>query len=186
MTSPSDPIVLIGPMGAGKTSVGRRVAKTLGRPFFDTDIAIVREHGPIPELFAQQGEAHFRALERAAVREGLATGGVVSLGGGAVLDADTRADLAEHRVVLLTVAPRVVAGRVRESARPLLQGEDPMARWTEIYEQRRPVYEELADLTIDTSSGPLQLVVDEIVAWALRTDRQEDACEALSDRTEPK
>jgi shikimate kinase len=173
MISPSDAIVLIGPMGAGKTSVGRRVAKALERPFFDTDIAVVRAHGPIEQIFAEQGEARFRTLERDAVRQGLATGGIVSLGGGAVLDADTQADLAAHRVVFLMVEPRVVAGRVRDSARPLLHGEDPVARWTEIYSERRPTYERLADLTIDTSSGPLQNVVDTIVEWARHTDGEE-------------
>ncbi len=165
MTSPSDVVVLIGPMGAGKTSIGRKVAKALRVPFYDTDAAVVREHGPIDALFAERGEAHFRALERAAVSDGLAGGGVVSLGGGAVLDPTTRAALAEHRVVLLTVSPRVVAARVRDSNRPLLQGEDAMTRWTAIFEERRPVYEELADVTFDTSSGPLQDVVDAIVAW---------------------
>ncbi|WP_214467043.1 shikimate kinase [Microbacterium flavescens] len=166
MTSPSSAVVLIGPMGAGKTSVGKRVARALELPFFDTDAAVVRAHGPIERLFAEHGEAHFRALEREAVTEGLAGGGVVSLGGGAVLDADTRADLAHHRVVLLTVAPRVVAHRVRGSSRPLLDGEDPLTRWTRIYEERRPIYEQLADATFDTSNGPLQNVVERIVAWA--------------------
>jgi len=173
MTSDGGCVVLIGPMGAGKTSIGRRVAKALQRPFFDTDVAVVREHGPIEQLFTDRGEPHFRALERDAVRQGLATGGVVSLGGGAVLHPDTRADLAGHRVVLLTVEPRVVAGRVRGSARPLLQSNDALARWTEIYQQRRPIYDELADLTIDTSTGPLQHVVDAIAAWTLRTDQEE-------------
>ena len=166
MTSPSSAVVLIGPMGAGKTSVGKRVARALELPFFDTDAAVVRAHGPIERLFAEHGEAHFRALEREAVTEGLAGGGVVSLGGGAVLDADTRADLAHHRVVLLTVAPRVVAHRVRGSSRPLLDGEDSLSRWTRIYEERRPIYEQLADVTFDTSNGPLQNVVERIVAWA--------------------
>ena len=165
MTSPSSAVVLIGPMGAGKTSVGKRVAHALDVPFFDTDASIVRSHGPIARLFEEHGEAHFRTLEREAVEEGLAAGGVVSLGGGAVLDAATRSDLAHHRVVLLTVAPRVVALRVRGSSRPLLQGEeDAMGRWIRIYEERRPLYEELADATFDTSSGPLQNVVDRIVA----------------------
>lgn len=159
-------LVLIGPMGAGKTSIGRRVAKTLGVPFFDSDIAISREHGPIDRIFADQGEAAFRALERDAVRRGLETAGVVSLGGGAVLDSDTQRDLAAHRVVLLTVEPRVVAARVRESSRPLLQGDDAAARWSEIYEARRGVYERLADATFDTSHGPLQAVVEAIAAWA--------------------
>ena len=166
MTSHSDAVVLIGPMGAGKTSIGKKAARALGVPFFDTDAAVVREHGPIEQLFVEHGEARFRAAERIAVAEGLSTGGIVALGGGAVMDPATRADLAGHRVVLLTVSPRVVAGRVRDSNRPLLQGgDDAMARWTAIFEERRPVYEELADVTFDTSSGPLQDVVDALVAW---------------------
>lgn len=165
MTSPSDAVVLIGPMGAGKTSIGKKAARALGVPFFDTDIAIVRAHGPIERLFTEHGEDHFRTLEREAVVEGLSRGGIVSLGGGAVLHPDTRADLAAHRVILLTVASNVVAGRVRDSARPLLQGEDAMARWSAILEERLPLYRSLADATFDTSSGPLQNIVDAIVAW---------------------
>lgn len=159
-------IVLVGPMGAGKTSVGRRVARALGRSFVDTDKIVVRENGPIPDLFVAHGEAHFRALERAAVVEALSTGGVVALGGGAVLDADTRADLRAHRVVLLTVQPHIIASRIGGDDRPLLAGEDPVARWTRIFAERRPVYEEVADVAFDTSSGPLAAVVAEIVAWA--------------------
>ena len=165
-------LVLIGPMGAGKTSIGRKVAKSLGLSFFDTDIAVVRAHGPIEDIFATEGEARFRGLERAAVQEGLASGGVVSLGGGAVLDADTRSDLAHHRVVLLTVQPHVVAGRIRDTGRPLLQTEDAAARWLEIYTARRPLYEEVADVTFDTSSGPLQNVVDAVAAWARSAEEE--------------
>ena len=198
MTSPSDAVVLIGPMGAGKTSIGKKVARALGLPFFDTDAAVVRDHGPIDQLFVERGEAHFRAVERAAVVEGLATGGVVSLGGGAVLNPETRADLAGHRVVLLTVSPRVVAGRVRDSNRPLLQGgEDAIERWTAIFEERRPVYEELADITFDTSTGPVQDVVDALVAWvrggvvdppasAGHEHKEHTACDVLSERSESK
>lgn len=164
-------VVLIGPMGAGKTSVGRRVARALGVRFVDTDKLVVRDHGPIPELFAQQGEGHFRALERAAVIEALGSGGVVALGGGALLDPATRVDLTAHRVVLLTVDPRVVAGRIGGGGRPLLAGgEDPVAQWRRIYQERRPLYEETADVTLDTSTGPLSAVVERIVAWV----RQED------------
>lgn len=88
-------------MGAGKTSIGRRVARAIGLPFTDTDAAVVREHGPIPVLFAERGEAEFRRLERDAVAAALASGGVVSLGGGAVLDPQTREDLGAHRVAFL-------------------------------------------------------------------------------------
>lgn len=174
MTPRSDTVVLIGPMGAGKTSVGRRVAKALHRPFFDTDIAVKVAHGPIEQIFAEHGEAHFRALERAAVREGLAKGGIVSLGGGAVLDAETRDDLATRRVILLTVEPSVVIGRVRDSARPLLAGDDDGSRWNDIYQSRRPLYEQLADTTFDTSHGPLQDVVDAIVGWVQATDEPKE------------
>jgi shikimate kinase len=159
-------LVLIGPMGAGKTSIGRRVARALELGFFDTDAVISREHGPIEQIFADHGEPYFRALERAAVQEGLATSGVVSLGGGAVMDAATRADLESHRVIFLTVTQRVVAGRIRDSARPLLQGGDAITRWGEIMEVRRPVYEALADVTFDTSNGPLQGIVAENEEWA--------------------
>ena len=171
MSAPGRALVLIGPMGAGKTSIGRRVARALQRPFFDTDIAVVRAHGPIEQIFAAHGEPHFRALEREAVIRGLATGGVVSLGGGAVMDAATRADLASHRGALLTVEPRVVAGRIRDTARPLLQDDDALTRWEHIMTARRPVYEEVADATFDTSNGPLQSVVDAIVQWA-RTEQR--------------
>lgn len=158
-------IVLIGPMGAGKTSVGRRVARALEVPFADTDKLVVRDHGPIPELFARHGEGYFRALERDAVAEALERGGVVALGGGAVLDAGTRDRLRVHRVVLLTVAPHVVGSRLGGGDRPLLHGEDPVQRWNRIYDERRPVYEEVADLALDTSTGPMADVVDRIVAW---------------------
>ncbi|GAA5027408.1 shikimate kinase [Microbacterium fluvii] len=168
-------IVLVGPMGAGKTSVGRRVARALGVPFSDTDKIVVRDHGPIPELFVTHGEARFRELERAAVAEALSTGGVVALGGGAVLDAQTRAALAEHRVVLLTVAPHIVSSRILGSGRPLLAGDDdPIARWRRIYQERRPVYERVADVTFDTSSGPLSNVVADIVAWAQAPSTEEE------------
>ena len=165
--APTSPLVLVGPMGAGKTSIGRRVAKALGIRFIDTDAVIQREHGPIEQIFETHGESTFRAWEREAIQNALGWGGVVvSLGGGAVLNADTRADLATCDVVMLTVDPRVVAGRIQGTARPLLTGEDPMERWRRIWQERRPLYESVADITIDTSTDPLQHVVDEIVAWA--------------------
>lgn len=171
---PARAIVLVGPMGAGKSSVGRRAARELGLSFTDTDKVIAREHGPIPALFERFGEERFRALERVAVAEALAGGGVVALGGGAVLDAATRADLAHHRVVLLTVSPRIVASRIHGSDRPLLADPDPVARWQRIFAERRPLYEEVADITFDTSSGPLAAVVADIVGWARQTPPTEE------------
>jgi shikimate kinase len=153
-------------MGAGKTSVGRRVAKKLGVSFTDTDKRIVAENGPIPQIFAEHGESHFRALECAAVAAALDEGGVVSLGGGAVVSARTRELLHRHPVVLLTVAPDVVRRRISGGGRPMLAGgEDPMAQWIEIYEQRRAWYEEVADATFDTSRRPMQRIAEEIAAW---------------------
>lgn len=165
-SSHTEAIVLVGPMGAGKTSVGRRVARDLQRPFSDTDSLIVRDRGPIAQLFASHGEARFREIERGAVLEALAQGGVVALGGGAVLDADTRADLAAHHVVLLTVSPRIVRARIQGASRPLLaDGDDPVARWESIMASRSALYAEVADVTFDTSSGPLSQVVSDIVSW---------------------
>lgn len=168
--TPSEPtLVLVGPMGAGKTSVGRRVARTLGRPFADTDALIVAAHGPIAALFQREGEEHFRALERQSVADAVARGGVVSLGGGAVLDASTRALLAPHDVVFLTVEPCVVGSRIAGGHRPLLasgeDADDPVARWVRIFDARRALYEEVADLIVDTSNGPLSRVVETIAEW---------------------
>ncbi len=159
-------LVLVGPMGAGKTSVGRRVAKLLGVGFIDTDRRIAAEHGPIPEIFADRGEAGFRRIEHDAVAAAVAAGGVISLGGGAVTTEQTRALLVQHPVVFLTVSPEAVAHRITGSARPLLAGEDdPLRRWSEIYGQRRGWYEEVADATFDTSRRPMQRIAEEIAAW---------------------
>ncbi|MFE6994699.1 shikimate kinase [Microbacterium sp. NPDC057659] len=158
-------LVVVGPMAAGKTSVGRRVARTLEVPFIDTDKRIAAAHGPIPELFEAHGEAHFRELEREAVAGALAEGGVVSLGGGAVTDAGTRTLLSGHPVVYLTVTAAAVAARITGGGRPLLAGEDPVARWEEIFQARRGLYEEVADLTVDTSKRPMRKIADEIAQW---------------------
>jgi shikimate kinase len=155
-------VAVIGPMGAGKSSVGRKLAKRLGLPFTDTDQRIVARHGAIAELFAERGEPAFRELERALVAEALADGGVVALGGGAVLDADTRADLARCTVVLLTVDEASVAGRLEAGKRPLLV--DGLDSWRRIAAERDAVYRGLADLVVDTSRRPMAHVVDELAA----------------------
>ena len=172
MSSPDRPLtlVLVGPMAAGKTSVGRKVARMLDVPFVDTDKRIAAAHGPIPQIFAEHGEQHFRGLEREAVAQAVAEGGVVSLGGGAVTDAGTRMLLAQHPVVFLTVSADAVAARIGGTSRPLLNGdEDPVTRWRTIFDQRRGWYEEVADLTVDTSRRPMRVIAEEIAAW--RKDR---------------
>ncbi len=158
------PVVLIGPMGAGKTRIGKRVARILGTGFIDTDRVIVAENGPVAEIFATQGEPHFRALERAAVVRALAGGDVVALGGGAILDDETRADLTSHRVVLVTVSPEAVAPRIADGRRPLLR--DGLTDWERIYAERRHLYEQLAGLTVDTSHRPIDAVAREVAAWS--------------------
>jgi shikimate kinase len=157
-------VVLVGPMGAGKTRVGKRVARILGIPFVDTDRMIVAEHGPIADLFALYGEPHFRRLERGAVVDALATDGVVSLGGGAVLDPETRRDLATLRVVLLTVTARAVEGRLGEGKRPLIR--NGASDWQRIFDERKALYDEIADLVIDTSHRPYDAIAEEVAAWA--------------------
>ncbi|HEY4153611.1 MAG TPA: shikimate kinase [Pseudolysinimonas sp.] len=166
MTS-GPPVVLIGPMGAGKTRLGKRVARILETGFVDTDKEIVAENGPIAEIFASQGEAHFRALERAAVVRALNGDDVVALGGGAVLDDETRADLTGHRVVLVTVSSAAVAPRIADGRRPLLR--DGLTDWERIYAERRHLYEQLARLTVDTSHRPIDAVAREVAAWSTTT-----------------
>ncbi|TFC78390.1 shikimate kinase [Cryobacterium cheniae] len=157
------PLVFIGPMAAGKTRIGKRVAKALDVPFIDTDHRIVAEHGPIKDIFEQHGEEHFRALERLAVARALTEQAVVSLGGGAVLDAQTQADLAGCSVVYLSVSARAVGTRIGGATRPLLTG--GIADWKRIYAHRRPVYEALAGIRFDTSHRPLDAIADDVVKW---------------------
>lgn len=172
------PVVVIGPMGAGKSSVGKRVAKALGVPFTDTDRVVVREHGPIPRLFAERGEPVFRELEAEAVRRALAAGGVVSLGGGAVLHPATRAALADAHVVLLTVTAEAVAGRIAGSDRPLIAS-GGIAAWQAILDERLPVYTELADVVLDTSRRPMSRVADDVVAWVRAAAARPDAATSV-------
>jgi shikimate kinase len=158
------PVVLIGPMGAGKTRLGKRVARILGVGFQDSDRIIVAEHGPIRAIFDDHGEAHFRAIEREAVARALATDDVVAVGGGAILSPETQAILADHRVVLVTVTAAAVAPRIGDGRRPLVRG--GIADWERIYAERLPIYEKLARLTVDTSHRPIDAVAQEVAAWA--------------------
>lgn len=156
-------VVLIGAPGAGKTRTGKRLARLLKVPLVDTDKRIVAAHGPIVDIFATHGEAHFRDLERAEVARALGERAVVTLGGGAVLDAATQSDLAGHRVVQLTVSPAAVESRISGGKRPLLA--DGIAAWQALVEARQPIYDRLSQLSIDTSRQPLDRVAQQIAKW---------------------
>jgi shikimate kinase len=158
--------VLVGPPGAGKTTVGRLVAQRLGVAFRDTDADVEAAAGkPIPDIFFDDGEPAFRALERDAVRLALAeSDGVVALGGGAVGDVDTRVELRHHTVVHLTVALHDATRRVGWGpGRPMLDL-NPRARLAELMTARRPLYDEVATFAVDTSGRSASAVADEVVA----------------------
>jgi shikimate kinase len=160
-------IVFIGPSGAGKSRLGKRVARILGVPFADSDRMIVAEHGPIPQIFREYGEPHFRALERETVHRGLQGEGVLSLGGGAVLHPDTQAELADHRVIYLTISPEAVARRLAgDTDRPLVR--NGVDDWVALNAPRWPIYTRLAEATFDTSHRPNDEIAKEVAAW-LRT-----------------
>lgn len=166
-------IVLIGPMGAGKTTVGRLVAGRLGTTVRDTDHDVEATAGrAISEIFVDDGEQAFRALERAAVAEALAThDGVLALGGGAVLDPGTRELLAGHDVVYLRVGLSDAVKRVGlGTGRPLLLG-NVRGRIKTLLDERTPVYESVATLVVDTDGRSPEDVAGEIVAALARKER---------------
>ena len=145
-------IVLVGPMGVGKSTVGELLAERLGTTYRDTDADVVATAGkPIPEIFYDEGEEQFRALERQAVRAALAGHtGVLSLGGGSVLDATSRELLAGHTVVYLSMDVDEAVKRVGlNTARPLL-AVNPRRQWRELMEARRHLYAEVAGTTVAT------------------------------------
>ncbi|HTV74140.1 MAG TPA: shikimate kinase [Candidatus Acidoferrales bacterium] len=145
-------VALIGFMAAGKSTIGKRLARELGLPFVDTDAEIIAAHGPIEEIFAREGEAAFREYERAAVEAALlGETKVVSLGGGAVTHAPTRDLLTEHTVrVFVEVPATTILARSRRSQtpRPLLGEKPSLARIRELLALREPLYRE-AEIVID-------------------------------------
>ena len=148
----SPQVVLVGVPGSGKTTVGRLLAGLLGVTFRDTDRDVEETEGkPVPDIFVDSGEAHFRALERNAVAVALREhDGVLALGGGAVLDAGTRALLTEQPTVWLQVGAATGAHRVGlDVPRPVLLG-NVRGRLAALVEERAPLYAEVARVTVDT------------------------------------
>lgn len=155
MTAQTRPtLVLVGPPGAGKSTVGKVLARRLQVGFADVDALIVERAGTtIADIFLRDGEDAFREIEREAVAQALdGVDGVLALGGGAVLDPDTRARLRGHRVVYLTVSLADGLRRTGMStARPLLAGVNPRATFKALLDARAPLYQEVATVQVDTA-----------------------------------
>jgi shikimate kinase len=159
-------VVLVGAPGAGKTTVGGLVAGALGIEFRDTDSDIEARAGkPIPEIFIDDGEEHFRGLERAAVADALRSfDGVLALGGGAILAAENRAALAGHTVVYLSVELTDAVSRVGlGQGRPLL-AMNPRATLKYLLDQRRPLYESVATVVVRTDGRTAHEVAETVLA----------------------
>jgi shikimate kinase len=166
-------VVLIGPPGSGKTTVGRALAELLGVELRDTDHAIEVQQGQsISDIFMDQGEPRFRDLERAEVASSLVSHpGVLSLGGGAVMEPVTAAALSGHTVVFLDVGIADAAKRVGfDRSRPLM-ALNPRAQWIRMMDERRPTYERLATFSVQTAGRTPQDIAGEIVE---RMDNQFD------------
>ncbi|WP_454163437.1 shikimate kinase [Gordonia iterans] len=157
--------VLTGFMGSGKSTVGSALADALGVGYLDTDAELERRAGrTIPEIFVDDGEAAFRALERDVVLDALATfDGVVALGGGSVTVPDIAAALSDHPVVYLRIGPAEGFARVEHSDRPLLNDPDPAGRYAELLAARVPAYEAVATHVVD-ATAPVDVVVERVLS----------------------
>lgn len=161
MPAANDVIVLIGPMGVGKTTIGRKLAKALKLPFTDTDSLISAEHGPIPAIFEERGEAEFRRLEESAMHKAIQAPGVVATGGGAVISPLTRKRLKDVTVIYLSTDGKHIASRLKNGNRPLIQ--NGVADWRRIYDERKPLYKEASDFEVNTSGQPINVSIQEII-----------------------
>ncbi|WP_420750687.1 shikimate kinase [Rhodococcus sp. O3] len=158
--------VLIGPPGAGKSTIGRRLAQALDLPLLDTDAEIERVTGrTIPEIFAEDGEPAFREIEERVVADALTQQeGIVSLGGGAILSERTRKRLAGHTVIYLEIS---IAEGLRRTGtgtgRPLLAGDDPAKKYRELMRRRRPLYRQAATIRVRTDGRSPGRVVQYLI-----------------------
>ena len=175
MSDPTRPVVvLVGPMGSGKTTVGRALAARLGAALRDTDADVEARAGkPVSDIFVDDGEPVFRELEREAVAAALREhDGVLALGGGAVMDPLTEEALRGHTVVFLDVQVTDAARRIGLNRdRPLLLG-NPRAQWLRIMERRRPVYERVATAVVATDGRTPEEVADAVLDALGRKEEQ--------------
>ncbi|WP_246136582.1 shikimate kinase [Leekyejoonella antrihumi] len=164
-------VILIGPPGAGKSTVGAMVADRLGLPFVDTDALIVQEQQrSVSDIFVVDGEETFRRLEADAARRSLDAETVLALGGGAPIQDAVAELLAGHRVLFLDVAIADASGRIGfDQSRPLL-AVNPRATWSRMMTQRRPAYERLATWVVDTAGKDVETVVEEVLAHVTKVD----------------
>jgi len=160
-------VFLVGPMGAGKSTIGRQLARELKHEFVDSDREIEERTGvDIPFIFDMEGEAGFRRREARVVDELTRRSGIVlATGGGAVLDPENRRHLASRGTViyLRTSVDQQLARTARDRKRPLLQTEDPRARLEELLREREPLYRSVADIVVETDGRSVRDVVRELV-----------------------
>ena len=169
-------IVLIGPPGAGKTTSGRALAKVMHRQFIDIDHEIEIAQGcSIPEIFAHHGESVFRDVEQQMIAKHLVDGRIVALGGGAVTTAKVRDLIAKHLVILLQVDIEQAMKRIStNSHRPLLNG-NARQRWQSLVAQRKTVYNECADITVDTNArqpGEIAQLIAHLVSEGIPSENR--------------
>lgn len=166
------PLVLIGMPGSGKSTVGRELAKRLGIEHIDTDSVIEKQqHRPIAQIFSEEGETAFREYEAEAVAEALTQPAVVSLGGGAVTTASVRNLLRHHTVVYIDAPLNILRDRVStQNTRPLLL-ENPAETLQRLYEERQPLFEDVATLTVASDASPVSTVIARILDALLQTRR---------------
>ena len=163
--------VLVGLMGSGKSSIGRRLAKYLKVPLIDLDEYIVEKDGrSIPEIFEQDGEAFFRQLETDALREVLGKAAVIATGGGAVMSEENRQLLKAHPpVIWLKASPRFLAKRIDgDSNRPLIAGGDTLQKIKDLADMRYPLYEECADYTLPRGDMKKPEALNSIIVFLSR------------------